>query len=91
MKCLVQIDLPVGDASARRSRKVPDASDNEKPVMTTILFNFGMVFFVPQLFLIGLWTMGKTIEDYPSSGRHSAPLTENAGRFRKRPKRKPLT
>jgi hypothetical protein len=30
--------------------------------MTTILFNFGMVFFVPQLFLFGLWTMGKIIQ-----------------------------
>ena len=26
--------------------------------MTTILFAFGMIFLVPQLFLIGLWTMG---------------------------------
>ena len=29
--------------------------------MTTILFNFGMVLIVPQLFLFGLWTMGKII------------------------------
>ena len=29
-------------------------------MMTTMLFNFGMIFFVPQLFLIGLWTMGKS-------------------------------
>ncbi len=38
--------------------------------MTTILFNYGMVFLVPQIFLIGLWTIGKTIAlfDYPSSG-----------------------
>jgi hypothetical protein len=26
--------------------------------MTTILFTFGMIFLVPQLFLIRLWTMG---------------------------------
>jgi hypothetical protein len=51
-----------GSAAAR---KAPDASDKEKPVdeekpvMTTILFAFGMIFLVPQLFLIGLWTMGK--------------------------------
>ena len=25
-------------------------------MMTTMIFNFGMIFFVPQLFLIGLWT-----------------------------------
>jgi hypothetical protein len=25
------------------------------------LFNFGMVFFVPQLFLFGFWSMGKII------------------------------
>ena len=48
--------------------------------MTTILFAFGMIFLVPQLFLIGLWTMGKIIvlTDYHSSGRHSAPVTESA-------------
>jgi len=31
-------------------------------VITTILFNFGMVLIVPQLFLLGLWTMGKIID-----------------------------
>ena len=25
------------------------------------LFNFGMVFFVPQLFIFGFWSMGKII------------------------------
>jgi hypothetical protein len=42
-------------------------------------------FLVPQLFLIGLWTMGKIIvlTDYHSSGRHSAPVTESAWRFQK--------
>jgi hypothetical protein len=66
-----------GSAAAR---KAPDASDKEKPVMTTILFAFGMIFLVPQLFLIGLWTMGKIIvlTDYHSSGPHSAPVTESA-------------
>jgi hypothetical protein len=49
-------------------------------MMTTMIFNFGMIFFVPQLFLIWLWTMGKIIAlaDYPSSGWHSAPLTESS-------------
>jgi hypothetical protein len=51
----------------------------EKPMMTTMLFNSGMIFFVPQLFIIGLWAMGKimALTDYPSSGWHSAPLTES--------------
>jgi hypothetical protein len=54
--------------------------DKEKPVMTTILFAFGMIFLVPQLFLIGPWTMGKIIvlTDYHSLGPHSAPVTESA-------------
>jgi len=30
-------------------------------MMTTMIFSFGMIFFVPQLFLIGLWTVGKII------------------------------
>jgi hypothetical protein len=66
-----------GSAAAR---KAPDASDKEKPVMTTILFTFEMIFLVPQLFLIGLWTMGKIIvlTDYHSLGPHSAPVTESA-------------
>jgi hypothetical protein len=62
------------------ARKAPDGSDEEKPVMTAILFAFGMIFLVPQLFLIGLWTTGKIIAltDYHSSGRHSVPVTESA-------------
>jgi hypothetical protein len=48
-------------------------------MMTTMIFNFGMIFLVPQLFIIGLWTIGKIVAltDYPSSGWHSAPLTES--------------
>ncbi len=48
--------------------------------MTMIVFAFGMIFLVPQLFLIGLWTVGKIIvlTDYHSSGRHLAPVTESA-------------
>jgi hypothetical protein len=48
--------------------------------MPTILFAFGMIFLVPQLFLIGLWTMGKIIvlTDDHSLGPHSAPVTESA-------------
>jgi hypothetical protein len=42
------------------ARKAPDASRQgetcrQKPVM---IFAFEMIFLVPQLFLIGLWTMG---------------------------------
>jgi hypothetical protein len=73
-----------GSAAARKAPEASDEEkpvDKEKPVMTTILFAFGMIFLVPQLFLIGLWTMGKIIvlTDYHSSGPQSAPpITESA-------------
>ena len=51
-------------------------------MMTTMIFNFGMIFFVPQLFLIGLWTMGKSwhLPTTLPRGGIPAPLTETPER-----------